>query len=168
MPYQEHEREREIKHIDTGTNPQPRGWSIPSSSWWPPGWWRWPPVMISPSDRVPEQGLDWFFVATEACSGGTSNLGLFLGISVFIGLFGLCFTRRWASRWARYTCTRIGLQARPGVSCSPHGSSNPPKKLLVPILFQKIIKEFQLIWRTLISAQKQHHGSFAENNVSPG
>ena len=34
---QEHEREREIKHIATGTNPQPRGWTTPSSSWWPPG-----------------------------------------------------------------------------------------------------------------------------------
>jgi len=33
-----------------------------------------------PSGRVPEQGLDWFFVATEACSGGTSDLGLFLGV----------------------------------------------------------------------------------------
>ena len=34
---QEHEREREIKHIATGTNPQPRVWPTPSSSWWPPG-----------------------------------------------------------------------------------------------------------------------------------
>src|SRR3990170_1889768 len=41
--------------------------------------------MISPSDRVPEQGLDWFFVATEACAGGTSDLGLFLMVSLFIG-----------------------------------------------------------------------------------
>src|SRR5215216_3888666 len=30
---QEHEREREIKHIATGRNPQPRGWTTPSSSW---------------------------------------------------------------------------------------------------------------------------------------
>ena len=30
-------RDREIKHIATGTNPQPRGWATPSSSWWPPG-----------------------------------------------------------------------------------------------------------------------------------
>ena len=48
------EREREIKHIATSTYSQPRGWTTPSSSWRPPGWWRWPPVMISPSDRVPE------------------------------------------------------------------------------------------------------------------
>ena len=31
------EREREIKHIATSTKPQPRGWTTPSSSWWPPG-----------------------------------------------------------------------------------------------------------------------------------
>src|SRR5215216_6466415 len=30
-------REREIEHIATGTNPQPRGWTTPSSSWWPSG-----------------------------------------------------------------------------------------------------------------------------------
>ena len=48
--HQEHERE--IKHITTVTTPQPRGWTTPSSSWWPYGSWRWPPVMISPSGRV--------------------------------------------------------------------------------------------------------------------
>ena len=73
------EREREIKHIATGTNPQPQGWTTPSSSWWPPRWWRWPPVMISPSDGVPKQGLDWFFMAIEACGGETSDLASPLG-----------------------------------------------------------------------------------------
>ena len=29
----------------------------------------------SPSGRVPEQGLDWFSVATEPCGSGTSDLG---------------------------------------------------------------------------------------------
>ena len=43
----------------------------------------------SPSDRVPEQGPNWFFVATEACGGGTPDLGLFLGVSIFIGIFGV-------------------------------------------------------------------------------
>ena len=28
------EREKEIKHIATGTNPQPQGWTTPCSSWW--------------------------------------------------------------------------------------------------------------------------------------
>ena len=33
---------------------------------------------------------------------------------------------------------------------------------------KKISVDFQRIPRTFISAQKQHHGSSAENNVSPG
>jgi hypothetical protein len=33
---------------------------------------------------------------------------------------------------------------------------------------QKILQKFRGIQRTFISAQKQHHGSSAENNVSPG
>src|SRR3989337_445361 len=45
--------------------------------------------MIPPSGRVPKQGPDWFLVATEACGGGTPDLGLFLGVSVFIGIFGV-------------------------------------------------------------------------------
>ena len=42
-----------------------------------------------PSGRVPEQGPDWFLVATEACGGGTPDLGYFLEVSVFIGIFGV-------------------------------------------------------------------------------
>ena len=45
--------------------------------------------MIPPSGREQEQGPNWFFVATEACSGGTPDLGLFLGVSIFIGIFGV-------------------------------------------------------------------------------
>ena len=45
-----------------------------------------------PSGRVPEQGPDWFLVATEACGGGTPDLGLFLGVSIFIGIFGVGLT----------------------------------------------------------------------------
>jgi hypothetical protein len=48
--------------------------------------------MIFPSGRVPERAPDWFFVATEACSGGTPDLGFFLGVSGFIGIFGVGFT----------------------------------------------------------------------------
>ena len=45
--------------------------------------------MDPPSGRVPEQGLDWFSVAIEACGGGTTNLGLFLGVYIFIGILGI-------------------------------------------------------------------------------
>ena len=45
--------------------------------------------MISPSGRVPEQGPDWFLVATEACGGGTPDLGYFLEVWGFIGEVGV-------------------------------------------------------------------------------
>lgn len=44
--------------------------------------------MDSPSGRVPERAPDWFLVAIEACGGGTPDLGFFLGVSVFIGVYG--------------------------------------------------------------------------------
>ena len=37
---------------------------------------------------MPEQGPDWFLVATEACGGGTTDLGFFLGGFEFIGISG--------------------------------------------------------------------------------
>ena len=43
----------------------------------------------SPSGRVPEQGPDWFMVATEACGGRTPDLGYFLEVSVYIRGFGV-------------------------------------------------------------------------------
>ena len=71
----EHEREREIKHIATGTYPQPRGWTTPFSSWRAPGWWRWPPVKDPTSGRVPGRAPERFLVAIEPCGGRTSDLG---------------------------------------------------------------------------------------------
>ena len=38
----------------------------------------------SPSGKVPEQGPDWFLVATEACSGGTPDLGSVLEVWGYI------------------------------------------------------------------------------------
>ena len=48
--------------------------------------------MDPPSGRVPEQGPNWFLVTTEACGGGTPDLGYFLEVSVFIGIFGIGLT----------------------------------------------------------------------------
>ena len=42
-----------------------------------------------PFDRVPEQGPDWFLVATEACGGGTPDLGYVLEVWGFIGEVGV-------------------------------------------------------------------------------
>ena len=137
MPNQEHEREREIKHKATGTNPQPRGWTTPSLIRWPPGWWRWPPVMISPTCRVPERAPNWFFMATEACGGGTSDLGLFLMVSLFIGFFGVGITRRWASRWAQPTGAHLGPLARPSVLWPTHSPSGHSTKIRGSLWFQR-------------------------------
>ena len=48
--------------------------------------------MDSPSDRVPERAPERFLVATEACGGGTPDLGYFLEVSVFVGIFGASLT----------------------------------------------------------------------------
>ena len=37
-------------------------------------------------------GSDCFFMATEACGGGTPDLGFVLEVSVFIGIFGVGLT----------------------------------------------------------------------------
>ena len=49
-------------------------------------------MMDPPSGRVPEQGPDWFLVATKACGGGTPDLGFFSGVSVFIGIIDVSLT----------------------------------------------------------------------------
>ena len=41
---------------------------------------------------MPERAPDWFFVATKACGSRIPNLGLFLGVSIFIGIFGVGLT----------------------------------------------------------------------------
>ena len=55
------------------------------------------------------------------------------------------------------------------VGCAHPGA--PLLQVLAPeilIIDIKILAKFCSIPRTFISAQKQHHGSSAENNVSPG
>ena len=41
-----------------------------------------------PSGRVPEQGPDWFLVATEACGGGTPDLSSVLEVLGYVGIYG--------------------------------------------------------------------------------
>ena len=45
--------------------------------------------MDSPSGRVPERAREMFLVDTKSCSGGTPDLGLFLGFWGFIGGVGV-------------------------------------------------------------------------------
>ena len=93
--------------------------------------------MVSPSGRMPEWAPDWFFMATEACGGGTSDLWLFLGVYEYIGFLGVGFTRRWATRGPQDTRVRQRGLARPSGLWPPRGSSGPLTKILVPLLFQK-------------------------------
>ena len=41
----------------------------------------------SPSGRVPEQGPDWFLVATEACGGGTPDLFCSPKVFGYMGIY---------------------------------------------------------------------------------
>ena len=81
MPNQEHERERDQTHSY---------WYIPSAPrvnysllvMESAGMMKMATGEGSPSGRVPEQGPDWFLVATEACGGGIPDL---LCSSMFLG-----------------------------------------------------------------------------------
>ena len=61
-----------------------------------------------PSGRVPKQGPDWFFVATEACGGGTPDLFCFPMVLGYIGIYRRKKYVRGATRAPR------GWRARPG------------------------------------------------------
>ena len=62
---------------------------------------------------MPEQGPDWFLVATEAFGGGTPDIGYVLEVSVFIGIFGLGLMSRRCPSCPRGRPTRPGGRARP-------------------------------------------------------
>ena len=93
MPDQEHERERERDQTHSY-------WYIPSAPrvnysllvMESAGMMKMAIGEGSPSGRVPEQGPDWFVVATEACGDGTPDLGFIRGVSVFVGIFGVGLT----------------------------------------------------------------------------
>ena len=74
--------------------------------------------------------------------------------------------RRFHIRGPHKESTRQG--ARPPPSWGPRDSSPVAFCSSIFYIFQKISVDFQRIPRTSISAQKQHHGSSAENSVSPG
>ena len=124
--------------------------------------------MIYPLPHGNGMPPDWFFVDTESCGGGAESLGLVLMVSIFIGFLALV-SREGGPRGEHVTLGRAGGLARPGGLCPPRGSSGPPTKRLVPLLFQKkSSKSFGRFRELSFSPQKQHHGSSAENNVSSG
>ena len=121
-----------------------------------------------PSGRVPEQGPDWFLVATEACGGGTPDLGYVLGVLLFIGGFGIENMSGGPTGCPRGTGERP-RGARPPSSWAPQDSSPITFCSSIFYIFQKkspLI--FSAFPELLFLHKKQHHGSSAENNVSPG
>ena len=82
-------------------------------------------------------GLDWFSMATEACSGGTPDLGYFLEVSVFIGIFGVGLTSGGSPSCPRDRGTRLGGRARPPPSWTARDSSGPTLLLRGHLLVHK-------------------------------
>ena len=95
--------------------------------------------MDPPPGRVPEQGPEIFFVATEACGGGTPDLGLFLGVSIFIGIFGV------GNKSGESTSQRQGWSTLPG------GRARPP-----PLWFPRDSSGPTLLLRGLLLVHKNH------------
>ena len=105
-----------------------------------------------PSGKVQEQGPDWFLVATEACGGGTSDLGYFLGVYVFIGIFGIGFTSGGSPSRPRDRGPCPGGRVRP----HPRGQ---PGTLLAQLFYsggffwsiknhQKLARQLDSVWHS--------------------
>ena len=69
--------------------------------------------MGSPSGREPEQGPDWFLVATEACGGGTPDLSSVLEVLGYMDLSRRNKSVGGASRGPQGWRARPGGWARP-------------------------------------------------------
>ena len=93
-------------------------------------------MRVPPSGRVPEQGPDWFLVATEACGGGTPDLGFFSGVSIF--KFFASVSRQGGLRVIHEIGghAQVG-RARPPSSWAARGSSGPTLLLRGLLLVHK-------------------------------
>ena len=72
----------------------------------------------SPSGRVPEQGPDWFLVATEACGGGTPDL---FCSPIILGYMDI---------YRRNKYVRGARRGPQGWRARPRGVGAPPTSLL--------------------------------------
>ena len=99
---------------------------------------------------MPEQGPDWFLVATEACGGGTPDLGYFLEVSVLIGIFGVGNKSGWSPSHPRGRGRAQGGRARPSPSWMSQDSSGPTfllrGLLLVHKNHQKLARQLDSVW----------------------
>ena len=77
------------------------------------------------------------FGGYRGCGGGTPDPGFFLGVSVFIGIFGVGFTSRGGLRVSHEVGARPGGRARPPPSWKTQDSSGPTLSLLGLLLVHK-------------------------------
>ena len=91
----------------------------------------------SPSGRVPEQGPDWFLVATEACGGGTPDQDLFLEVLGFIGGVGVGNKSRGPTTRRQGWSTLPGGRVHPPPLWLTRDSSGPTLLLLGLLLVHK-------------------------------
>ena len=106
--------------------------------------------MVSLSGRVSKQVPDCFFMATEACGGGTSDLGYFLELSLFIGIFGVGLTTGGSPSRPRDRGPRPGGWARPPPLWTAPDSSGPTLLLrgllLVHKKSSKLARQLDSVW----------------------
>ena len=86
---------------------------------------------------MPEQGPDWFLVATEACGGRTPDLGYVLEVWLYIRGVGVGDKSGESPRRPRGRGRAQGGRARPPPSWVPQDSSGPSPMLRGLLLVQK-------------------------------
>ena len=93
--------------------------------------------MDAPSGRVPEQGLDWFLVATEACGSGTPDLGYFLEVWGLIGEVGVANKSGGPTESPRGTGARSRGVGAPSILVGPWDSPPINFRSNIFYIFQK-------------------------------
>ena len=105
----------------------------------------------SPLRQGAETGLDWFFEDSGACSGGIPDLGYFLEVSVFIGIFGIGLTS------GGFLTLGARPRGAPSTLVVASGLLSDIFSFQYFLYFPKIFSvNFQLVLRTFISAQKNN------------
>ena len=107
-------------------------------------------MMDPPSIRVLEQGPKRFLVATEACSGGTPDLGYFLEVWGFIGEVGV------ENKSGGPTESPRGTGGRPPPSCGPRDSPTVTLRSSIFYIFQKKSPLIFSAFRELIFLHKNN------------
>ena len=93
--------------------------------------------MIPHFGRVPELALDWFFMATEACSGRTSYLGLHTEVFEYLMIYRVKRLCGRPPRGEPATWARLAPLAHTGDWCPPRAASLVLLQLILALLLHK-------------------------------